>query len=642
MDLTAIPDLRVESAGDEVTYHLPARPLGWVRILGLIPLGFSALWIGGIGRMLWPQLHQLINNHSSSNYIICGFLFCFVLAGCAPAGMGLMIMLGRGRIRWRDNRLTASEMLGPLAWPKRLPRGTIKRFLVLGTFLGDNGNAVTAGPLSSLGALMAEYESSPRRALAIGYPRPWLEAIARDLSPRMGLAQTVPSVKVLTGLASTAAENVTEKPANSSVIVQNHPGGITLDIPPPGFRKGTGGLFFFAIIWCSFVAAMIAAILFGHTSGPQNKLPPLLFMSVFSMVGIGMLLASINMAKRRITLTAGPSELTIVTAGPFGVKRRDFRRPDIASVRVGRSNIESNHRPWMELQVHLTTGKKEGFLAGRDEEELGWIAAELRKAMGMQAPTDSPASMTSGWPGAMGGRLQTKNSPLGALVALIFVGVICFLFYLRLNPHVSRLAPDNRPARTFGVRKPAGPANTANGVPGMAFDAFGPHHSRGTNAWAVLSEAHAEWFVAEASGNLKEIEVAIAPPPNVRVGKATVFLAEDRNGYPGATLESFSFKVNPHDEAELSEPVLLVSTKHPPLQRGVKYWLAARSGGRYAWYFNNRNIMHNTAREIHHGQWASAGDYCYVSAFSIALSTNIPDTPARQPAVVDSNSTTNQ
>ncbi len=38
---------RIESAGDkEVTYQLPARPLGILRLAGLVPIGFSVVWFG--------------------------------------------------------------------------------------------------------------------------------------------------------------------------------------------------------------------------------------------------------------------------------------------------------------------------------------------------------------------------------------------------------------------------------------------------------------------------------------------------------------------------------------------------------------------------------------------------------------------
>jgi hypothetical protein len=35
----------------------------------------------------------------------------------------------------------------------------------------------------------------------------------------------------------------------------------------------------------------------------------------------------------------------------------------------------------MELQIHPVGGKKAGFLSGRDNEELRWVATRLRRAL---------------------------------------------------------------------------------------------------------------------------------------------------------------------------------------------------------------------------------------------------------------------
>ena len=42
-----------------------------------------------------------------------------------------------------------------------------------------------------------------------------------------------------------------------------------------------------------------------------------------------------------------------------------------------------NERPVLELQVRPREGAQVGLLAGRDEEELHWIATRLRRALTM-------------------------------------------------------------------------------------------------------------------------------------------------------------------------------------------------------------------------------------------------------------------
>ena len=98
-----------------------------------------------------------------------------------------------------------------------------------------------------------------------------------------------------------------------------------------------------------------------------------------------MMAGAINLGKRRATLTAGKSGLIVVQTGPFGVKRREFRRDEIAAIRADASNVEVNHTRLVELQIHPVTGKKLGLFVNRDDAELRWMATELRNALGVPA-----------------------------------------------------------------------------------------------------------------------------------------------------------------------------------------------------------------------------------------------------------------
>ncbi len=188
MSLANIPEIRVETAGDEVTYWLPVRPLGKFRWFGLIPMGFSALWLSQVGRMLLESVRQLSNSkHSSFEYFMVVFLLGFVVVGCAPAGMGLLAMFGRCRVSWRDGWLTVSNSLGLFGWRRRMPKANIRKFTVRAG-ASSNGRPITAGPLAEIAVLIAECESGKPRLVAMGYPRKWLEVIAADLSARAGIS----------------------------------------------------------------------------------------------------------------------------------------------------------------------------------------------------------------------------------------------------------------------------------------------------------------------------------------------------------------------------------------------------------------------------------------------------------------------
>jgi hypothetical protein len=153
------------------------------------------------------------------------------------------------------------------------------------------------------------------------------------------------------------------------------------------------------------------------------------------------------------------------------------------------------------------------------------------------------------------------------------------------------------------------------------FNAFGPDKSfRPATTWAVSQEAHAEWFIPTRSGNLSEIQVAVTPAAGTRnLGKVTLFLNTDDHGFPGKTIESFSVR-----SSEATNLLTLESATKAVLRAGVKYWLGARSKGGWVWHFNDQNIVHNSARLAAKKIWASAGDYCYIGAFSIRITTNQP------------------
>ena len=73
--------------------------------------------------------------------------------------------------------------------------------------------------------------------------------------------------------------------------------------------------------------------------------------------------------------------MLVMQPGRFGGKKHEWLRDDVAGVRAGPSGMTVNDRPIINLQVHLKSGSKHGFLAGRDDAELRWMATVLRRAL---------------------------------------------------------------------------------------------------------------------------------------------------------------------------------------------------------------------------------------------------------------------
>jgi len=628
MNTSEIPEIRVESVGDEVTFHLPPRPLGRLRLAGLLPIGFSAVWFGTLSNTLLPQFRRLANHPQPHDYFIGIFLLGFVLAGCVPAGLGLIMLFGRCRIRWRDGRLMISERVGPFGWPRRMPGGTIRKFMVVGGGVPGAGDRPLPGAFGSVAALLASFESGLPRTVATGYPRPWLEAIARDLSARAGIDQSAvpPPVEVYHAPDAELSAEALEKPAGSPVLMQQGNQGIVLDVPPGGLWKGSQGIFFFAVFWC----LIVGMITVGLAREGKFELKSLPVFGVFWLVGLGMLAAAINLGRRRFTFTTGPGQLTVVRSGPFGTKQFEFKRGDITEISVGRSNVEQNHRPVLELQVKLVDGKKAGLLAGRDPEELRWIATMLRRSLDLAAPAQAAPAGLAGW---LAGRTVSRQTagPAGNILGLVIFALVAAGFFWNIYSHTRSRTQHRSQAPPSGANSFLTnlPISTD---PTLVFNAFGPSGAYQTSHfWFVGQAAHAEWFVPTLSGNLSEILLALLPnPPQMNPGTATIFLTDDHRGFPGQNLESFAVSAS-----EAKDLIKLESVRQPALQAGVKYWLCARSEGGWHWYFNNQNIVHGAARQTGPDEWASAGDFCYVPAFSIRVSTNQSPPTLAQPASGD-------
>ena len=632
MNLSGIPEIRVETNGDEATYWLPVRPLGAIRWLGLLPIGFSVLWFSGVSHILQAVCRQFLDGKQHAvDYVFMVFVLGIALAGCIPAGFGLLIMFGRCRVRWRNGRLTVSETVGLFGWPRRLPRKAIRKF-TLKTGVSRNGQPVTTGAMAAMATLVAEFDGAAPRIVANGYPRNWMEALAADLSARAARSQPAPPAVEMRDLNSQPSElspwscqletpqsqAAPEQPADSKVVIQHQSASVVLEIPPAGLRKGSMGLFFFACLWCLLMLVFTVVAVFGKRGNPAAGSAPLWpFLVGFWAVGLGMMAGAVNLGRRRATLTGGKSGLIVLQTGPFGVKRREFRRDQIAAIRTGPSNVLVNNSPVPELQIHSTTGKKVGMFVGRDAGELQWMAAELMNALGMAAQSQPmtskqvPGTKTPSMP-------QPSLKVAGRIGFILIMTIAAVAFWFFGGGHIR---PANRPAPATTLNKPSRPGIPGPVIPGLAFSSFSPSNTYKANTWAAGTSAHAEWFVSLASGPLAAVRIALEPTPRIRQpGSATVFIAQDEGGFPGAILESFSVPAMKPAAGDASAPLFLESVAEPELKAGVKYWVCARSTGQWQWHFNDQNIFHNAARELEPGKWVSAGDNCTVAAFSVTVS----------------------
>ncbi len=390
--------VRREYAGLDARFDLPVRPLGWARIIGLALFGFGAFFVWSPARGVWQTVKSLPDAESTGPDAFFGlFQLPFLLVGCVPLALGLLVLFGRCRVEWRDGRLRSSELLGPLWWTRRLPSEPIRRLGVVGAPSG-NGPDRPRG-LEGLSGLFAEFETGPRRMVALGYPKDWLLALAHELETlagARGFTGAPVKVEVLEQGSPDDDDSaeVAGQPAGSRVHLEEWSSGVRLTVPPAGLWRGSRGLFFFALAWCAFMAVFTAGAAVAGFETDGNAWMPVLLIAGFWAFGLGLLAVAVNMGRRTAVVTVEDGRLRVETRAPFGVRRREWNPGDLSAVRVDASGLEFNERPVLELQIHPVDGRKWGLLAGRDEAELRWMATCLRAALKLPARAPIPAATT--------------------------------------------------------------------------------------------------------------------------------------------------------------------------------------------------------------------------------------------------------
>ncbi|MHC4428146.1 MAG: hypothetical protein ACYS0D_06025, partial [Planctomycetota bacterium] len=109
--------------------------------------------------------------------------------------------------------------------------------------------------------------------------------------------------------------------------------------------------------------------------------PFLAFSALFWAIGIWMLIAAINMGRRHAIIDVVEDVLLINRKNLFGLKSHQWRRDEIETIAIGPSGMSVNDIPVLKLKIMLRDETETGLFAGRDTQELRWIASVLRQAL---------------------------------------------------------------------------------------------------------------------------------------------------------------------------------------------------------------------------------------------------------------------
>jgi hypothetical protein len=373
------PEIQVIERPGVVRYQLPRRRPGLSVAVYLVLLVLTLA--GGICGT------SLIRDSGAGS-----IAFAFVLI-CSFALLleVLSLYFGRAEVELSGDELRAIERFGPFRRTRRRPVFHVSR-LVVGHLTPDvakahRGSLVPLANDPGMAAILVEAKGDALMLLAPGYPRAWLMALAQDLARRVNAAEPdllsdlpAPKIEVIeSAVEASGFVERAEPPAGSAIVVERHPDGVTLIVPPRGIWQGGGcGILLISLMFLGgALICVLAAAGIVHGDGD-----PGIGFCICLVAGLVTLFLAIGHGRRRAVLVvAGKNTLKVTNVEVFGVQERLWQREELADIVTGPSDGGINDDSLLELQIHPKTGAKFGLLAGRDACELAFLATELRRSL---------------------------------------------------------------------------------------------------------------------------------------------------------------------------------------------------------------------------------------------------------------------
>jgi len=407
-------DLFRQPLPDEgVRWELPRRPWGAAKFLPWVFIIAGLIIAIAFGITSLPNFNQSSSAHSTIFDIVWFIGEALAsIAGLALIFGGLFMLLGRTTVTLMPAELSTTDRFGPFHWTRRISTTCITGFEIsIGTISTNNG---PEKPTEHVTCLIAKTDLPARRHrhdkeqnkdnathdfyLAWAYPKHWMQTLANAIKdthivPHIENIETTITIEY--GSEFNQGDGPVEKPTHTQIALSRQPDGLTIDVPPTGWLRGTKGIGTFALLWNGFILLMILFIVgttvFPGSSNNTSGTDPLIFLLLllpFIAVGIGMGAYAAHLGK-------SSSKLVVVGNGPDSViafhRISPVRKPleltwptaELSHLRVDASNMTVNEQAVMELQIHPKQGKKKGLLASLDDEVLVWIAYELRQQTGL-------------------------------------------------------------------------------------------------------------------------------------------------------------------------------------------------------------------------------------------------------------------
>jgi hypothetical protein len=397
------PEFIVQPTPRGELVELPPREVGCMRFVGVLAVVIGLVFAGtGLFIILIEGgvLDWLSNGKYGGgrplDWFKAAFGVPFFLGGLVPLYLGSFLFGGRGTIELRDEVLISTLRWGPLRKRRRIRIETIRKFQVK-TARSDEAPEVLG---KMMGALNAVLKGGGMKNVTWGYPKATLRALAVHLTeaceqragavlieedrPRIGIEERTLGDDLVEPEDGDEPLDVSPRPDDAVSILERHADGLTITVPPVGMRKGSKGTFGFSIFWNGFMLVFTG---FWFGSGGFSQGPglaavfPFLMIVLFWGIGVALVVTAINAGRRRAILDVVGDTLLITRKSIFKTQQDEVRRNEIKAIRRGKTGTEVNEVPILNLQVIRREGKKIGILAQLSDDELAWIAAELREAL---------------------------------------------------------------------------------------------------------------------------------------------------------------------------------------------------------------------------------------------------------------------
>lgn len=356
-------DIEVEEAADGVTLKVPPAGI-WESSGGLVV--FSVLWNGFMAIITGAMIFAGGDGVKGQDlFIVVPFLGLFWAVGIGMALGAINAGKRRAVLAVVGDRLLALQtgIFGG-------KRSQWQKDEILDIRSGPSGVEVNDEPV-------IELQIVPMKGKKFGMLSGRNEEELRWIAVKLRHALQMK----LQGASSGVFCERAEQPDTSDIVQDQRIDGVTLTVPPAGIWSGSKGLLTMALAW-NIIIGIITAVLFGVLVNGQTEVwIGLLFLSVFWLIGLALLAGAIHMGTRRAVLAVVGDELLVMQTGIFGKKEHHWKRTELTDIRTGPSGMAVNGQPVLELHIQPKTGAKLGMLAGREHDELAWLATVLRRTL---------------------------------------------------------------------------------------------------------------------------------------------------------------------------------------------------------------------------------------------------------------------